>query len=178
MSAPNAALAVQVGPEDHSLGPPQAPITLVEYGDYECPYCGEAFVIVRELQRTFGDSLRFVFRNFPLAAIHPHAQQAAEVAEAVALQGDFWPVYDVLYENQRDLSTAALRRYAAQAGADVEQAFEAIRDGTPGRRVERDLQSGTRSGVQGTPAFFVNGERYDAPWDYETLAAYLHRLVA
>jgi protein-disulfide isomerase len=175
MSAPSAALAVEVDPEDHSLGPPEAPITLVEYGDYECSYCGEAFVVVRELRRKFGDSLRFVFRNFPLAELHPHAQRAAELAEAVALQGDFWPVHDLLYENQQDLSDAALRRYALQAGADLETAFEAIRDGAPGRRVERDFQSGVRSGVQGTPTFFINAERYDAPWDSETLAAHLQR---
>ena len=177
MSAPRAALAEPVSEADHSSGPAAAAITLVEYGDYECPYCGEAFAIVRELQRAFGDALRFVFRNFPLAEIHPHAEQAAEMAEATALQGRFWEMYALLYENQRDLSDSALLRYAAQAGADVQQALAAIAAGAPRRRVERDLQSGSRSGVQGTPSFFVNGARYDGPWDYERLAAHLKLLV-
>jgi protein-disulfide isomerase len=176
MSAGGPALAA-VGPEDHTRGLPDAAITLVEYGDFECPYCGEAFGIVRDLQRTFGDSLRYVFRNFPLAQIHPHAEQAAELAEAVAIQGQFWAIHDLLYENQRDLSDSALHRYAAQAGADVEQAFDAIREGGPRRRVERDLESGGRSGVEGTPTFFINGQPYGEPWDYETLAAHLQRLL-
>lgn len=178
MSLPDASLAVPVGSEDYSRGSTDAAITLVEYGDYECPYCSEAFAIVRELQRRFGDGLRYAFRNFPLVEIHPRAEPAAEMAEAVGLQGRFWEMHDLLFENQRDLSDLALRRYADQAGADPEQALAAIRDGTPARRVERDLQGGIRSGVQGTPSFFINGERHDGRWDYETLAAYLTRLVA
>jgi protein-disulfide isomerase len=178
VSAAGESLVVPAGSEDHSRGSADAALTLVEYGDYECPYCGQAFGIVRELRRSFADSLRFVYRNFPLAKIHPHAEMAAEMAEAVALQGRFWEMHDLLYENQRDLSDAALRRYAGQAGADVEQALGAISEGTPHERVQRDLQSGLRSGVQGTPTFFINGERCDAAWDYETLAAHLQRLIA
>lgn len=177
MSMQGATLAVPVGADDHSQGTDSATITLVEYGDYECPYCGEAFRIVRQLQHAFEDSLRFVFRNFPLANVHPHAEQAAELAEAVALQGRFWQVHDLLYENQQDLSPSALLRYAELAGADPGQAHEAVEAGLPRARVRRDLESGLRSGVNGTPTFFLNGARDDESWDYRTLAADIERLL-
>ncbi len=171
-----AALQVPVTSDDHVQGPHAATITMVEYGDYECPYCGEAFGIVRELQRTFADSLRLVFRNFPLANVHPHAEDAAELAEAVALQDRFWQIHALLYENQQDLAQQALAGYAERAGGDVAQALRAIASGAPRRRVQSDLEGGLRSGVNGTPAFFINGLRYDDPWDYASLAAHLDRL--
>jgi protein-disulfide isomerase len=162
---------------DHVQGVSSAGVTFVEYGDYECSYCGEAFVIVHELQRVFTDSLRFVFRNFPLANVHPHAERAAEVAEAVAVQGHFWALHDLIYEHQEDLSDEALLIYAERVGADIGRVAKLIEGGGPSGRVQRDLESGLRSGVNGTPAFFVNGRRYDGSWDYETLSEHLRRVL-
>jgi protein-disulfide isomerase len=166
-------LSIPVGPEDHSRGPLDAKITVVEYGDYQCPYCGQAYPIVEKLLSTFAESMRLIFRNLPLADVHPHAEAAAEMAEAVGLQGKFWEIHDVLYENQRDLSDAALRRYAEGVGADVADAAKAIAGGGPSRRVEDDFEGAIRSGANGTPTFFVNGLRYDGSWMYEPFAEYL-----
>jgi protein-disulfide isomerase len=168
-----AQLSVPVGPDDHSVGPEHAPLTIVEYGDYECPYCGQAFPIVQALQRDFGDSLRFIFRNFPLADMHPHAEQAAEMAEAVGRQGKFWEMHDLLYEHQRDLGGKALLGYVALAGADVDKAVAAIESGEPRQRVQRDFEGAIRGGANGTPTFFVNAERYDGSWMYEPFAEFL-----
>jgi protein-disulfide isomerase len=173
----SAHLAVPVGAEDHVSGPEDASITLVEYGDYECPYCGQAYPIVKELQRLLADDLRFVFRNMPLANVHPHAQAAAEVAEAAGLQGKFWPMHDLLFENQRHLEEDSLLRYAASAGADTGELAEALAAGTTRQRVEADLEGALRSGVNGTPTFFVNGERYDGSWAFEPLRDYLKGLL-
>jgi protein-disulfide isomerase len=154
-------------------GPEDAAITLVEYGDYECPYCGEAYPIVEEIRRTFGDSLRFVFRNLPLAEVHPHAEHAAEMAEAVALQGEFWAMHDLLYEHQRALGDDALVGYAKEAGADIDKVHADLAEGTPRRRVESDFEGAIRSGANGTPTFFVNGARYDGMWTYKPFSEYL-----
>lgn len=170
-------LSDPVGPDDHSHGPSNAPITLVEYGDYECPYCGAAYLIVEELLQDFGDSLRFVFRNLPLADAHPHAEKAAEMAEAVGMQGMFWEMHDVLYENQRKLSDEALESYATRVGADLEQVRKDLDGGEPERRVEADFESAIRSGANGTPTFFVNGIRYDGSWQYEEFADYLQKVL-
>lgn len=172
-----ARLALPVGPTDHIYGPEDATITLVEYGDYECPYCGQAFRIVKELQRFFSDSLRLVFRNMPLANVHPHAEDAAEAAEAVGLQGKFWTMHDLLFENQRALEEPALLGYAALAGADVNQVADALARRVMRPRVEQDLEGGIRSGVNGTPTFFVNGERYDGSWALEPFRDHLERLA-
>jgi protein-disulfide isomerase len=170
-------LSVPVGPDDHSSGPEDAKLTVVEYGDYQCPYCGQAFPIVEKLRNTFADSMRFVFRNFPLGEVHPHAVAAAEMAEAVALQGKFWEMHDALYENQRDLSDAALRRYAQAVGADVDKAQSDLASGGPEKRVEADFEGAIRSGANGTPTFFVNGVRYDGSWMYEPFAEYLREML-
>jgi protein-disulfide isomerase len=169
----SAHLVTPVGPEDHSRGPENAALTVVEYGDYQCPYCGQAYVIVEKLARTFESSLRLVFRNLPLADMHPHAQAAAEMAEAVALQGKFWPMHDMLYENQKSLDDDALRAYAKNVGADLTQVEEALASGVPRARVEADLEGAIRSGANGTPTFFVNGARYDGSWFYDDFAEYL-----
>jgi protein-disulfide isomerase len=166
-------LSIPVGPDDHSSGPLDAKLTVVEYGDYQCPYCGQAFPIVEKLRAALGDSMRFVFRNFPLSDMHPHAEAAAEVAEAVAQQGKFWEIHDALYENQRDLSDAALRRYIEEVGANVDDAMSAIKDGAPRARVEADFEGAIRSGANGTPTFFVNGVRYDGSWQYEPFFDFL-----
>jgi protein-disulfide isomerase len=180
MNGSETRLAIPVGAEDHVQGSDEATITLVEYGDYECPYCGQAFPIVQELQRVFGASLRLVFRNLPLTNVHPHAEAAAEAAEAVALQGRFWPMHDLLYQHQRDLRAESLLLYAGEAGADAtEVAAVLARRGTQ-ERVENDLEGALRSGANGTPTFFVNGARYDESWELgpfrEFIQAELDRL--
>ncbi len=150
---------------DHVQGAADAPVTLVEYGDYECPYCGMAYPIVKSLQRALGDQLRFVFRNFPLADSHPHAEHAAEAAEAAAAQGSFWKMHDALYENQEHLDDDALASYARELGLDSARVAREIAEGTWAKRVREDFRSGVRSGVNGTPTFFVNGARYDGGWN-------------
>jgi protein-disulfide isomerase len=173
MSEGGSRLAIPVGPDDHVQGPDDAVITLVEYGDYECPYCGQAFPIVQELQRVFAASLRLVFRNLPLSNVHPHAEAAAEAAEAVALQGQFWAMHDLLYQHQRDLRAESLLRYAEQAGADAGQVAEVLARRGTRDHVENDLEGALRSGANGTPTFFVNGFRYDESWDLGTFREYI-----
>lgn len=150
---------------DHVQGPTSAPVTLVEYGDYQCPYCGMAHPIVKELQRSLGDQLRFVFRNFPLRDAHPHAEHAAETAESAAAQGKFWEMHDTLFENQERLDDRSLIGYADELGLDAEQVARDLDDGTWADRVRADFRSGVRSGVNGTPTFFINGARYDEGWN-------------
>src|SRR5438067_210371 len=166
-----ASLTPPVSQRDHQQGPETAPVTVVEYGDYECPYCGEAYPIVKEIQLRLGERLRFVFRNFPLKEAHPHAQHAAEAAEAAAGQGKFWEMHDTLYEHQEALPDRQLEEYAAAVGLDVEQ-FDRDMEGQVYReRVRADFMSGVRSGVNGTPSFFINGRRHDDSYDLETLLA-------
>jgi protein-disulfide isomerase len=172
-----AQLSVPVGPDDHSSGALDAKLTVVEYGDYQCPYCGQAYPIVEQLRTDFADSMRFIFRNLPLADVHPHAEVAAEIAEAVGLQGKFWEIHDALFENQHDLSDEALRRYVTDVGADVDQATKDIADGGPRQRVEADFEGAIRSGANGTPTFFVNGVRYDGSWQYEPFSEFLTNVL-
>jgi protein-disulfide isomerase len=157
-------LTPPVGEQDHVAGPPDAPLTLVEYGDYECPYCRMAYPIVKAAQRELGDRLRFVFRNFPLAEIHPHARHAAQAAEAAAAQGKFWAMHDMLFEHQDALEDADLVRYAELLGLDADRVARELNAGTYAKRVRDDFRSGVRSGVNGTPTLFVNGERYEGSW--------------
>jgi protein-disulfide isomerase len=171
-------LTPPVSIDDHVQGPSSAPVTLVEYGDYECPYCGAAYPIVKELQRRLGDQLRFIFRNFPLTNAHPHAEHAAEAAEAAAGQGKFWEMHDALYENQDALADQELTSLAEGVGLDV-GLFEddmVARKFAP--RVRADFMSGVRSGVNGTPSFFINGERHDGSYDLETLQEAVYRAGA
>lgn len=149
---------------DHVAGPESAPVTLVEYGDYECSYCGRAYPIVKSLQESLGDELRFVFRNFPLADAHPHAEHAAEAAESAAAQDSFWEMHDTLFEHQDRLDDSALVTYAAELGLDTGQLARELEEGTWEGRVREDFRSGVRSGVNGTPSFFINGARYDGNW--------------
>jgi protein-disulfide isomerase len=150
---------------DHIQGAADAPVTLVEYGDYECPYCGMAYPIVKSLQRTLGGQLRFVFRNFPLTDSHPHAEHAAEAAEAAAAQGRFWEMHDALYENQERLDDRDLVAQAKALGLDAARVAKELAESTWAKRVRDDFRSGVRSGVNGTPTFFVNGVRYDDGWN-------------
>jgi protein-disulfide isomerase len=164
-----------VGCDDHVAGPSDAPVSLVEYGDYECPHCGRAYPILQSIRRRMSDTLRFAFRNFPLTESHPHAQHAAEAAEAAGAQGKFWEMHDVLYEHQRRLDDRHLVRYAEELGLDAERVARELDEGTHTPRVRDDFMSGVRSGVNGTPTFFVNGERFDGDWQDESafLAALL-----
>jgi protein-disulfide isomerase len=162
-----ATLTVPVGGDDHVQGPADAPVTLVEYGDFECPHCGEAHEIVKEAQARFGDRMRFVYRHFPLTQIHHHAQAAAEASEAAAAQGKFWEMHDTLFENQEDLSEPALQNYAAEIGLDEEQFAADLENETYREKVEADFLSGAESGVNGTPTFFINGVRFDGNWRSE-----------
>jgi protein-disulfide isomerase len=172
-------LAVPVDEDrDHIQGPADAPVTLVEYGDYECPYCGAAYPIVKELQARMGERLRFVFRNFPITTSHPHAEEAAEAAEAAAAQRRFWEMHDLLYENQRRLRDQDLHAYADQLGLDVDLFDKELAEHVHARRVREDFMSGVRSGVNGTPSFYVNGTRHDDSYDLETLLAALERAAA
>ncbi len=158
---------------DHIQGPIDAPIALVEYGDYECPYCGEAYPIVKAIQERLGDRLCFAFRNFPLVNSHSHAEHAAEAAEAAGAQGRFWEMHDLLYENQDALEDEYLARYAATLGLDAERLIKEVLGGTHTARVREDFRSGARLGVNGTPSFFINGVRYDGSPDVEDLFAAL-----
>jgi protein-disulfide isomerase len=175
----DAALALPVTEDrDHIEGPAEAAVTLVEYGDYECPYCGAAYPIIKEVQARMGERLRFVFRNFPITTSHAHAEQAAEAAEAAAEQGSFWQMHDVLFENQRHLSDQDLRAYAEKLGLDVGLFDEELAEHAHADRVREDFMSGVRSGVNGTPTFYINGVRYDDSYDVETLLAALERAAA
>ena len=160
-------LTPPVGERDHIAGPDDAPVTLVEYGDYECPYCGMAHPVVKRAQRELGNQLRFVFRNFPLAEAHPHAQTAAQAAEAAGAQGRFWEMHDMIFEHQDALEVKDLLGYAASLGLDAEKIARDLEAGTYVKRVREDFRSGVKSGVNGTPTFFVNGARYDGSWANE-----------
>jgi protein-disulfide isomerase len=160
---------------DHVQCPADAPVTLVQYGDYECPYCGEAYPIVRDVQERMGEGLRFVFRNFPITTSHPHAELAAEAAEAAGAQGMFWEMHDHLYENQRHLRDDDLHSYAEALGLDVDLFDKELAEHVHADRVHEDFMSGVRSGVNGTPTFFINGLRHDDSYELETLLQALQR---
>jgi protein-disulfide isomerase len=166
-------LTVPTGGRDHILGPPNPLATLLEYGDYECPYCRAAHAsLKRFLQATAGE-VAFAYRHFPLTQVHPHAQQAAEAAEAAGAQGRFWQMHDLLFENQDRLTMSDLVRYAAELELDVERFVAELEARTYAQRVREDFLSGVRSGVNGTPTFFVNGIRHNGGYDPESLLAAL-----
>jgi Na+/H+ antiporter NhaA len=164
-------LAVPVDPRrDHLRGPLNAPVTVVEYGDFECPYCGRAEPAVRELLADFGD-VRYVWRHLPLTDVHPHAQLAAEAAEAAAAQGAFWEMHDLLLDHQDELRPADLSRYAAQLGLDAARFGKDLGKRSGAGRVAEDVDSADLSGVSGTPTFFVNGQRHQGAYDIAALSA-------
>ncbi len=160
---------------DHVRGDPGAPVELVEYGDYECPYCGLAHPIVQELERRIGGLFTFAFRNFPLAQIHPHARSAAYAAEAAGLQGRFWDMHDILFDNQQHLTDRDLLAYAQALGLDLRRFIADTGSPEVARKVRDDFMSGARSGVNGTPTFFINGQRHDGSYQLEALAAAIGR---
>jgi protein-disulfide isomerase len=162
-------LKIPVSPEDHAEGSADAAVTLVEYGDYECPHCRAAHSVVKKLQRHFKGSLRFVYRNFPLTQIHPNAQAAAESAEFAGSKGKFWQMHDQLFHRQDDLSFELYQLLAVELELDAGELARALEEGTYSERVRADFSGGVRSGVNGTPTFFINGDRHNGPADYETL---------
>jgi protein-disulfide isomerase len=164
-------LSVAVGAHDHLQGDRNAPCTLLEYGDYQCPSCGAAYPIVKRVQKHFGKRLVFVFRNFPLSQLHPYAEAAAETAEFAAVHDKFWPMHDLIYENQDLLDESLLAELAEQLELDSASLVEALKSKQFASRVKTDFSSGVRSGVNGTPTFFINGQRHDGPYDYDSLVA-------
>jgi protein-disulfide isomerase len=164
-------LYIDVDPErDHIRGPIEAPVTVVEYGDFECPYCGRAEPIVRELLNDFGE-VRYVWRHLPLSDVHPHAQLAAEASECAADQGAFWELHDLLLQNQQALRPGDLAGYAARQGLDVDRFTNDLREHAGAGRVAEDVDSADLSGVSGTPTFFINGTRHYGAYDIATLSA-------
>jgi protein-disulfide isomerase len=162
-------LAVPVSHLDHLLGPETAKVTLVEYGDFECPSCGQAYPAVKILRKHFGERLRFVFRHFPLREIHPHAELAAEAAEEAGAQGKFWRLHDLLFENQLHLKAGNVRRYAEDAELDLTRYDYEMKDHVYLQRVHEHIDGGVRSRVRGTPTFFVNGVIHDVSFGLEHL---------
>ena len=168
---------VKVTSSDHVQGDMKAPIELVEYGDYQCSYCGQAYYIIKNLQRKLGKNLKFVFRNYPLEELHPEALHAAIAAETAAIQGKFWEMHDILYENQHRLDDNALIAYAQKIGLDIKLFEKEFGSHSAIEKIRYDIESGNRSGVRGTPSFFINGEHFDGNWTDPRFAAYLKSLI-
>jgi protein-disulfide isomerase len=162
-------LYLPVGKRDHFRGPADAPVTLVQYGDFECPYCGKSHGILHELLEDLGPQLRLVFRHFPLASIHPHAEMAALAAEAAGAQGKFWEMHDLLFENQMALEDEDLLRYAEDVDLEMAEFQEALLSGKYLPHIKDDFLSGVRSGVNGTPTFYINEVRHDGSFEYPVL---------
>jgi protein-disulfide isomerase len=165
----NRGLAVPVSERDHRQGPEAAAVTLVQYGDYECPYTRQSTWVVQAIQQQLGDRLRFIFRNFPLVEIHPHALHAALAAEAAAAQGKFWQMHDYIFHHQHTLEDADLTRFAAAVGLEMQQFARAMAEQRYLARIEEEVESGERSGVQGTPTFFINEVLYLGSWEQDAL---------
>ena len=172
-----AKLRPAVSSKDHIQGNEKASIELVEYGDYQCPHCGRAYPIIKAIQEKMGDDLKFVFRNFPLAQVHPNAVHAAIATEAAALQGKFWEMHDYIFEHQNREDDASLVKYATHLQLDIAK-FEAdFEKQELAQKVDDDFESGVRSGVNGTPSFFINGEKYNGDWDELPFLVYLQTFI-
>jgi protein-disulfide isomerase len=170
-------LLIAVHPEDHLQGNPAAPCTLVEYGDYQCPSCGLAYPMVKKLQRHFGKRLALVFRNFPLTQIHPWAEPAAEVAEFAARYDKFWQMHDQLFENQSRLSNALFLELAENLDLSPTELQAAVAGRIYREQVRQEVSGGIRSGVNGTPTFFINGQRHNGPLDFDTLSRVIQEVI-
>src|SRR6202049_1093313 len=169
-------LLLPIRPLDHVQGPEDAPYTLVEYGDYECPDCGRLYVILRDLHKEIPSQLRIVFRHYPLSGVHHHAQQAAEAAEAAGAQGKFWEMHTLLFERQDALHSKDLIRYAGELSLDVERFRNELKNATHSERVRADFIAGVQNGVNHTPGLFLNSVRYDGNLDREALVSLLKTL--
>jgi protein-disulfide isomerase len=174
-------LRPMVSGNDHIQGLPGAPLELVEYGDYQCPQCGRAYPIIKRIQEEMGKDMKFVYRNFPLSDTHPHAFPAAVAAEAASRQGAFWAMHDIIFENQEllegSLKDMPFVSFAQQLGLDIETFENDLEDPKLAEKVDDDFTSGVRSGVNGTPGFFINGERYDGSWEESALLAQLQKIL-
>jgi protein-disulfide isomerase len=155
---------------DHVRGPEEAPVTVVEYADFECPFCGQAEPEVRELLRNFGSEVRYVWRHLPLRDVHPNAQKAAEAAEAAAAQGMFWEMHDLLFDHQDALTLRDLIGYATSLGLDTGRFTTDLKSGAGAARIDEDIDSADLSSVSGTPTFFVNGIRHYGAYDIASLS--------
>ena len=166
---------VPIAKSDHWLGPENAPVTLLEYGDYQCPYCADMHPMIKSIARSMGAQLRFVFRHMPLSDVHPFAQYAAEAAESAGVQGKFWGMHDAIYEHQPDLGNDLLHQLAIALALDVPRFDADLAAHRYRPRVKRDFMSGMRSGVAGTPTFFINGKRYEGVLDRASLLSAVGR---
>jgi protein-disulfide isomerase len=172
-----ATLRVPVSPNDHIKGNPDAPVTLVEYGDYECPHCAAAHPVVKRLQQHFGSELRYVYRHFPLSEIHPHAEGAAETAEFAGEHNSFWDMHDLLFVNQDRLGVPMLLAAAETLGLSEQELREALAREAYAPKIRSDFVGGIYSGVNGTPTFFIGKVRHDGPFDYNSLRHALEAVV-
>jgi protein-disulfide isomerase len=177
-TAEHSTLLLPIAGRDHIQGPADAPIALVEYGDYQCPYCGAAYPVVKAIQEHFADRLCFAFRNFPLVNIHAHAEHAAEAAEAAGAQGAFWEMHDLLFEHQDSLKDEDIAQYAAKLNLDVDRLVNEVSRNAHASRIHEDFLSGAHGGVNGTPTFFINGVRYDGVADVNSLLTALTAFLA
>jgi protein-disulfide isomerase len=171
-------LIIPVNMFDHIFGETSASLELVEYGDYECPYCGRAYPIVKNIQQQLGRELKFVFRNFPLRKIHPNSFMASAATEAAGLQDKFWEMHDIIFENQRTLDAENIFLFADKLGLDIERFKNDMKLEPLIKKVESDFESGLRSGVNRTPTFFINGKKYDGDWGKGQLLQDLKGLMA
>ena len=167
----------KVTSSDHVQGTSDAVITLVEYADYQCPYCREAFFVVKDLQKKLGNRLKIVFRNYPLQGLHPHAVSAAVAAETADIQDKFWEMHEMLFENQQRLDDSAIISYAEKIGLDMEKFAKDFGSEPTIEKVKQDIDSGNKAGVDSTPTFFVNGVYFDGNWSNEEFLNYLESLL-
>jgi protein-disulfide isomerase len=173
-----AILKTPVGSQDHIQGNAKAPCTLVEYGDYECPHCGAAYPLVKQIQKHFGKKLRFIFRNFPMTNLHANAQSAAEVAEFAGTKGRYWEMHDLLLENQKRLGDDLFTELAQQLKIDPAALQDSLANKTFTKHVRDDFSGGVRSGVNGTPTFFINDRRHDGPIDFDHIVRAVDDAIA
>lgn len=171
-------LKIAVNSKDHIQGNAAAQIELVEYGDYQCPHCGHAYPIIKAIQEKLGDNVKFIFRNFPLQEMHPNAVNAAVATEAASMQGKFWEMHDIIFENQHHLGDNHIKAYAEKIGLDVPKFENDFTEEALLQKVEEDFESGIRSGVNGTPCFFINGIKYQGSWEEDELLDVLDNMLA
>jgi protein-disulfide isomerase len=167
---------VKISGTDHVQGSAAAPITLIEYADYQCPYCRQAYYIVKDLQKQLGPQLQFCFRNYPLQDLHPHALHAAVAAETADMEGKFWEMHDKIFENQRLLDDRSLLNYAIAIGLDENKFIKDFGADAPANKIQADLDSGNKAKVEATPTFFVNGQLFEGTWMTDDFLNYLKSL--
>lgn len=170
-------MSIQVNKTDHVQGNENAKIELIEYGDYQCPYCRKAHYIIKEIQKELGNNLKFVFRNFPLVELHPNALNASVCAEVAGGEGKFWQMHDILFENQRHLDDSDLIKYAKEIGMNEENFKNNFGKEKFLQKIKNDYNSGMENDVEGTPTFFINGEVFNGNWMTSELSEYLRSLV-